>query len=871
MTGGSRIVAIGQAAEEAATPVVETEELLLETAAEPEDYVVWEEEEPARPHRRWMVPAAALLAIAGWTGFFLWANDWLLAGANPQQAIGLMTNWAVPVLLVVGLWILATRNSREEALRFGETARLLSDESDRLEARLTNVNRELSLAREFLASQSRDLDSLGRVASEKLSTHAEKLQSLIAGNGERIDSIATVSNHALDNMEKLRGQLPVIASSAKDASNNIANAGRTAHAQLSEMITGLGRLNEFGQASENHVDAMSAKIDAAIAQFEQRIEQVRTTAEARFGEIEAKNTEFRDSLDLHEVSALAAIRSRSSALMEELDATRSTLEQHETESLSSIRARLGALRDESSTLAKTIRETQEQAIQNLSGARERLESSVRDTLEKLDALDAQAIQASRERIASLSEEAQAFDQRLAERNRLFTEEADKRSLGAAERERAEIARIHEQLAELDTMLSGRIEAQQKRSEELGARVSAISTRLLEAGKTFDAIGEKSAAVEAGLAEKAEALLAHLNSSEQAASGVSRSIATLTDDSVRLLELLQASAQQSREALPQAIGEGTERLSAIETRIDDLQQGITQAVERAERLSGNIADTRSAIGQSLGEIGALHSGLEAGAVQHARMMDGLRDAITAIDADSSRIAEFSREELSTAIAKLNDATREAVATLEDTGERSIRDLASRLAGEGTRALDEALQNRLAEAIGELDAATERSAKASQESARRLRDQLARISDLTDNLERRVAQARERAEEQVDNDFARKVALITESLNSSAIDISKAMSTEVTDTAWAAYLRGDRGVFTRRAVRLLDNAEARSVAQIYRNDDEFRQHVSRYIHDFEAMLRQLLSTRDGHALSVTLLSSDMGKLYVALAQAIERLRD
>ena len=32
-----------------------------------------------------------------------------------------------------------------------------------------------------------------------------------------------------------------------------------------------------------------------------------------------------------------------------------------------------------------------------------------------------------------------------------------------------------------------------------------------------------------------------------------------------------------------------------------------------------------------------------------------------------------------------------------------------------------------------------------------------------------------------------------------------------------------------------------------------------------------TRDGHALSVTLLSSDMGKLYVALAQAIERLRE
>ncbi len=150
-------------------------------------------------------------------------------------------------------------------------------------------------------------------------------------------------------------------------------------------------------------------------------------------------------------------------------------------------------------------------------------------------------------------------------------------------------------------------------------------------------------------------------------------------------------------------------------------------------------------------------------------------------------------------------------------------------------------------------------------------MARIDELAGNLERRVAKARERVEDQVDNDFSRRVALITESLNSNAIDIAKALSSEVTDTAWASYLRGDRGVFTRRAVRLLDTAEARSIAQVYDDDSEFREHVSRYIHDFEGMLRQLLSTRDGHALSVTLLSSDMGKLYVALAQAIERLRN
>lgn len=55
-----------------------------------------------------------------------------------------------------------------------------------------------------------------------------------------------------------------------------------------------------------------------------------------------------------------------------------------------------------------------------------------------------------------------------------------------------------------------------------------------------------------------------------------------------------------------------------------------------------------------------------------------------------------------------------------------------------------------------------------------------------------------------------------------------------------------------------------------DDAFKSNVSRYIHDFEAMLRSMLSTRDGNALGVTILGSDMGKLYVVLAQAIERFR-
>ena len=72
-----------------------------------------------------------------------------------------------------------------------------------------------------------------------------------------------------------------------------------------------------------------------------------------------------------------------------------------------------------------------------------------------------------------------------------------------------------------------------------------------------------------------------------------------------------------------------------------------------------------------------------------------------------------------------------------------------------------------------------------------------------------------------------------------------------------------------MRLLRNEEASRVTRLYDGNVEFREHVNRYIHDFEALLRRVLASRDGSALAVTMLSSDMGKLYVALAQAIERL--
>jgi hypothetical protein len=236
-----------------------------------------------------------------------------------------------------------------------------------------------------------------------------------------------------------------------------------------------------------------------------------------------------------------------------------------------------------------------------------------------------------------------------------------------------------------------------------------------------------------------------------------------------------------------------------------------------------------------------------------------------------VAQATQSDLQAAIAGLQNALREAVATIEQEGTHRVSTLAAHLASASSDALERNMRLKSGEIAGRLEQAAAHAVGVSAEAAGHLALRLQEVAELATNLEQRIADARASAPDSVDDDFARRVVTITDALQSASVDITTALDAEVSDTAWAAYLRGDRSIFTRRAARLLSGAEAKRVLALYEANPGFAGQVNRYIHDFEAMLRHLLATRDGHVLSVTLLSSDMGKVYVALAQAIERLRD
>ena len=850
MTKGNHIIrAVGsKPADAAANPATAAPEQQQPDPGIETDLADWEYEEmPEAAGRRfgWVLPALAILAVIGWTGLYSWAIRGDLANAAnvaPAQWTRWIIDWSVPVLLIGIIWLIAMRNSRAEAQRFADTAALLSHESAQLERRLNVVNRELSVAREFLAAQSLELESLGRVASEKISTHAADLQQLIHENGAQVDRIGSASETALSNMTQLRDDLPVVANSARDVSNQVGNAGRTAHEQLEKLVLGFERLNQFGTASENQVKALGRRVGETLNTFEAQLGQIEGIVAGRFTNLQAEATAYRSEISSAEETALSALNER-----------------------------ITVLQSETKAVSVRLRDAEIAAMQQLGASKERLAEEVTRTVETLDTLDRQAIETAQQRIKALHAEAQRFDDTLARRDARFLEEMERRQASFETREAQASEILAQRLADLDEAIAERREAQTAETEKLVAHSAEMASQLDQLGALIERISEQGDTTRESLASGLGELDAQLADKRAALAETEAQLANLTEAGIRLLEIIQSGAKHSREELPKAIEIAAGKLAVLEERTTELNGVMFRTGRQGEELNEYLVAAQEKIADTDVSISELKAKLAEQSDDTLAKLQGLRSGFAKLAKDGHTFTDEASNALREALETLENSTRSAFSALDEGARAKVTALAEALSDEAVQALERSLDNQSAETIGRLKQAAAHASGVSREATIQLRDQLAIVNELTGNLEQRVARARERAEENIDNDFARRMSLITDSLNSNAIDISSALSRDVTDTTWDAYLKGDRGIFTRRAVRLIGNTEAREISDLYQHDETFKANVSRYIHDFEKMLRSMLSTRDGHALGVTVLGSDMGKLYVVLAQAIERFRN
>ena len=375
------------------------------------------------------------------------------------------------------------------------------------------------------------------------------------------------------------------------------------------------------------------------------------------------------------------------------------------------------------------------------------------------------------------------------------------------------------------------------------RAAAISTSLSRVQSELDAIAGQSGNHEGAMEQLADRM-----------SGLRSSLDGLTAD-------IQG---QLSAALGEAEGGAKRLLVSSETARPHIEAARDAAVEAATRLE----DGANAIEAQHDRLAALLVAVDTGVGGAERRLSELSTAIASAETEAGHLAAETGPALIAALLQVREAAGHAAERAREAISAVIPASAGQLSQAAGSALEKVIRDTLIAQLAEVESVTTRAVESARGASERLTQQMISIGQSATALEQHFNETSDSQRERDSESFARRVSLLIDSMHSASIDVGKILSDEVDDKAWSAYLKGDRGVFTRRAARLMGNAEARAIDTHYETDLEFQQSVNRYVHDFEAMIRRVTADRDGGAMAVTLMSSDMGKLYAALAQVVAR---
>ena len=118
-----------------------------------------------------------------------------------------------------------------------------------------------------------------------------------------------------------------------------------------------------------------------------------------------------------------------------------------------------------------------------------------------------------------------------------------------------------------------------------------------------------------------------------------------------------------------------------------------------------------------------------------------------------------------------------------------------------------------------------------------------------------------------DFLKKMSLVSESLESVAIDINRVLETRLSEEDWQRYSKGDKGLFLRKILGIRNRAKLAKINKLHRQDAKFRQYVTRYISQFDSLISNAKRSGQDGALGGGFMTSDAGKVYMLLKAALE----
>ncbi|WP_260583123.1 apolipoprotein A1/A4/E family protein [Sphingopyxis sp. PET50] len=714
-----------------------------------------------------IAPTLLILLGLGWAGFAAAAATGNFARApGTAEWPGLIATIAMPLTLLVVLWMALLRSSRSEQARFAKVAAALRDENTRLNQSMHSLGLHLADAQRQLAEQATTVQQLGLDTVARLTESSDKLATNASVIANAHDQLARSGDVALQRMDGLLAGLPRIDDVAQRLAGNFREAGLVAHQQGASLEAKLAALAEEAVKAAETGEASATVLQNVIGSLEARAKQ----AESELLAVSAQVT------GAHETT-LAQVTQVAAALHHELTSTVDTMS-----------ARLG-----------------------------------------------ETWQAFRDGVAK---SAGQLDDRLA------------------------IAR------HASDDIGAQLAAHGVASEELAARITGHVAEIGDRLEFLDVSVSASAGVIGRAIDDTKEQLATFMQQTEAGNGSARQLISHAES---LLLALDAVTREMDETLPHALDRIGAHGQATRTTLGELRPLLEASELVAQSTLSHVNAVQATLASNETQM-AGHAERQQALVERINASLAEADAALAKLRDGAdQFAEQGGAKMIATLGEVRQTADSAASQAQQTIEKLVAGTREAMQSSATEAIDAAFRSEIMKQLDAIGEASERAVAAANNATDRLMRQLITIMDTSASVEARAAEAEAAIAASDRDSLAKQVGLLTESLKSTAIDLTKILSSEVSDTAWDAYLKGDRGVFARRAVKLIENSEAKEILRVYQNDDAFHAAVNQFIHDFEAMLRLLMNTRDGSAISVTLLSSDIGKLYVALAQAIDRLRN
>jgi len=331
---------------------------------------------------------------------------------------------------------------------------------------------------------------------------------------------------------------------------------------------------------------------------------------------------------------------------------------------------------------------------------------------------------------------------------------------------------------------------------------------------------------------------------------------------RIAETLRRGTENFDDAAHNAVAQSAKVVEIFRSQGRVLTLAAENATTSAGDLRAAVREEVTAFGELSGDFKTLLQDVKDTLSQQA-------EAITAASASARTTSGDIREQLRTQTEEVKRVAETNLNSLTGMAE-TIDAIAVKVRTAADRAISRAedLGGNLEAQANDFGSTVELAFQQARDAGQIFKDQGKDLLAAADEAAMQARTLKEKALEASRDVFLRTATVMMEDLNSTAIDLDKIIEEDLPAEYWKRYRSGDKSIFARRLLRKPDRFVSPEVKARYDSDERFRDQVTRYLNQFDSLIKQSADCDPEHILSAAFMTSDVGKLYLLLARTLGR---